>query len=145
MADTLRTRAHLRELVEGYALAVDRGDADAAALLFTPYGELVLFMNPASGEPTGLRRGRDEIRAALGQLAAYQSTHHAISATRSEVHGLDATGETSCVAHHFTAERDHVLYIRYLDGFSRGQDGEWRFQRRELHVLDVMDIERSRP
>lgn len=133
-------RRELRELVETYAAAVDTADAAAVAALFTAGGALVLFMDPASDAPTGERRGREEIEAALVGLRRYRATHHTISSQ--VVRPIDADtagGTTRCVAHHVEPDsdgdgwHDRVLYARYDDEFVR-IGGRWLFARRELHV-----------
>jgi ketosteroid isomerase-like protein len=129
-------RQELRELVERYALAVDHADGAAVAALFTEAGVLALWMDPASGEQTGERRGHDQIARAIDGLTQYQATHHTVSATHAEVDGDAAAGETTCTAHH--VERgpdvhDRVLYIRYVNTFARTAAG-WRFTRREVRV-----------
>lgn len=128
----------LRQLAEAYAAAVDRADAAAVAALFAVDGELVLFMDPARAEPTGVRRGRAEIETAVSAIARYRATHHTISGhVVVSVDGGTARGETRCAAHHLEehdgAWRDRVLYARY-DDTCAVVDGEWRFLRRELHV-----------
>ncbi|HEU5033213.1 MAG TPA: nuclear transport factor 2 family protein [Mycobacteriales bacterium] len=130
--------AELRELAERYAAAVDRADAAAVAQLFTPDGELVLFMQPGAAEPTGIRRGRAEIETALGALSSYRATHHTISShVVTSVDGDTATAETRCAAHHVETEgdgwRDRVLYATYTDTCRRTEAG-WQFVRRQLRV-----------
>jgi ketosteroid isomerase-like protein len=127
-------RLPLRELVEAYALAVDRPDPAAVAALFAADGELVLFMDPAHGGETGRRRGRDEIEAAIRTISSYEATHHTISSTRADIDGDTAAGESRCEAHHLSAGGDHVLYLHYLDSYRREAAG-WRFTRREVHVV----------
>ncbi|MBV9291996.1 MAG: nuclear transport factor 2 family protein [Frankiales bacterium] len=129
----------LRALVESYALAVDRADGAAVAGLFVDDGVLALWMDPASGEQTGGRRGRDEVAAAVDGIARYRATHHTISASGWTVDGDTARGETTCTAHHVepvddgSSYRDRVLFIRYADDCRRTAGG-WRFARREVRV-----------
>lgn len=127
----------LHELVEQYAQAVDRADGAAVAELFAEDGVLVLWMNPGSDEQTGERAGRDQIASVGDGLRRYVATHHTISSHTSVVDGMHGNGETLCTAHHLEEvdgkRVDKVLYLRYLDTFSRTTDG-WRFARRELHV-----------
>lgn len=134
---TTAEKRELQELVERYAQAVDRADGAAVAALFTEDGALVLFMDPATGEPTGERRGRGEIAEAVGGISRYAATHHTVSSHSSHVERLGATGETLCTAHHLSDEggkrTDRVHYIRYLDTFAR-PGAEWLFSRREVHV-----------
>ena len=117
---TAAEQRELRELVERYAQAVDRADGSGVAALFTDDGILAV---PASTAPTGERRGHADIAAAVDGIGRYVATHHTISSHSSHVDGLHATGETLCTAHHVTEDdglrRDRVLYIRYLDTYTR--------------------------
>ena len=130
-------RRELHELVERYAQGVDRADGAAVAALFTADGVLATWMDPATGEPTGERVGRDAIEEALSGLSRYVATHHTISSHSSTVEGATATGETLCTAHHVSEQKgkrsDRVLYIRYADSFTRTSSA-WLFSRREVHV-----------
>ena len=127
----------LHELVEHYAQAVDRADGEAVAQLFAETGVLALWMDPATGEQTGERVGREQIATVGTGLSRYVATHHAISSHTSTIDGMTAHGETMCTAHHVEEvdgrRQDKVLYIRYVDAFAREPEG-WRFTRRDLHV-----------
>lgn len=127
----------LSELVEHYAQAVDRADGDAVAALFADDGVLALWMDPGSDKQTSERVGRDEIATVGESLSRYVATHHTISSHTSSLDGRHASGETLCTAHHVEdvggKRQDKVLYLRYLDTFTRTNAG-WRFARRELYV-----------
>jgi ketosteroid isomerase-like protein len=127
----------LHELVERYAQAVDRADGAAVGRLFADDGVLALWMTPGSDVQTRELAGPDEIATVGDSLRRYVATHHTISSHTSEVDGRHASGETLCTAHHVEEvdgrRHDRVLYLRYLDTFTRTTDG-WRFARRELHV-----------
>lgn len=135
----------LRSLVDAYALAADHADGAAAARLFVEDGRMTLWTDPAGAEPTGVRRGRDEIAAALDSLSRFRATHHAISSVGVAVVGDRATGEVMCVAHHLDETGpealDRVLYIRYADVFVRA-GVSWLFESRELRVqwVDVRPV-----
>jgi uncharacterized protein (TIGR02246 family) len=140
---TSAEKRELRDLVERYAQAVDRADADGAAELFTDDGELAVWLDPASDAPTGQHRGRAEIAAAIGTITRYVATHHAISSHSSQVESLGASGETLCTAHHVSETRgkrsDRVLYIRYLDHYAR-RGSDWLISRREVRVQWVSTL-----
>ena len=126
----------IRRLVEAYAAAADRTDGAALAALFTADGELEPWLDPTRDDPTGIRRGRAEIAAAIDGLSGYLFTHHTIASSVATVNGEEAVGEVRCVGHHVEGPpdvRDRVLYIRYDDRLKR-VDGRWRFSRREVHV-----------
>ncbi|HET6817660.1 MAG TPA: nuclear transport factor 2 family protein [Mycobacteriales bacterium] len=130
-------RRELHDLVERYAQAVDRADGKAVAELFADDGVLALWMDPSSDEQTGERVGHEQIATVGDGLSRYVATHHTISSHTSVVDGMHANGETLCTAHHVVEANgkrtDKVLYLRYLDTFTRTTDG-WRFARRELYV-----------
>ena len=127
----------LHELVERYAQAVDRADGGAVADLFADDGVLELWMDPSSDTKTGEKVGPEQIATVGDGLKRYVATHHTISSHTSVVDGMTGHGETLCTAHHVEEtngkRHDRVLYLRYLDSFTRTTDG-WRFARRELHV-----------
>ena len=127
----------LHELVERYAQAVDRADGAAVAALFAEAGVLALWMDPGSDRQTGEMVGAEQIAGVGNSLEKYVATHHTISSHTSTVDGRHASGETLCTAHHVEetggTRQDRVLYLRYLDTFTRTTDG-WRFARRELYV-----------
>jgi ketosteroid isomerase-like protein len=127
----------LHELVERYAQAVDRADGAAVAELFADDGVLGLWMDPGSDRKTGEKVGPEQIATVGDGLGRYVATHHTISSHTSIVDGRHASGETLCTAHHVEEvggkRHDRVLYLRYLDTFTRTTDG-WRFARRELYV-----------
>jgi ketosteroid isomerase-like protein len=134
---TTAEKRELQELVERYAQAVDRADGGAVAALVTEDGVLALFMDPATGETTGERRGRADIAKAVDGISRYAATHHTISSHSSHVERVGATGETLCAAHHVSDEdgkrSDRVHYIRYLDTYAR-PGAVWHISRREVHV-----------
>ena len=127
----------LHELVERYAQAVDRADGAAVGALFADDGVLALWMTPGSDEQTRELVGPEQIATVGNSLEKYVATHHTISSHTSTVDGMHASGETLCTAHHVEESdgkrQDRVLYLRYLDTFTRTTDG-WRFARRELYV-----------
>lgn len=132
-----RDQWEIRQLVERYAAAADRGDADGAAALFTDDGELAIWLDPARDEPTAIRRGTAEIADAIGGLRSTHATQHVIASNVVEVDGDRASGETRCMAHHVRTDadgaRDEVLAIIYVEELTRVR-GRWHFARRELHV-----------
>ncbi len=134
-------RLALRDLVDGYAFAVDGDDPGSAAQLFTPDGELRIFHRGAA-EPVRERIGRDAIATAMAGLDRYETTLHVVANHRVDIDGGAAIGETYCLAHHIRdvegpdgvmARFDYVMHIRYLDRFVRTDEG-WRIARRHLQV-----------
>jgi len=134
---TAGEQRELHELVERYAQAVDRADGEAVAALFSDDGVLATWMDPSTDEATGERVGREAIAEAVDGISRYAATHHTISSHTSVVEGATASGETLCTAHHLQADKgkrsDHVMYIRYVDTFTRSSSG-WLISRREVRV-----------
>ena len=135
-ADKVADRAALRDLVDAYALHVDRRDAEAVAALFTDDGRLVSRLGDA-GAPI-VRQGRREIaRALVAGLDRYVATTHIVGGQVVTVDGDGATGDTVCLAHHVyensTGRRLLVMAVRYTDIYSR-QSGGWGFAERQLHL-----------
>jgi hypothetical protein len=133
----LDDRVALRDLVERYALGVDRRAAAEVAALFEPEGVLVVPVAPRSLGPTVERRGRAAIEEAMQALARYAATFHSVVGHVVDLDQDTATGTTSCVARHVMAgdggDTDTVWMLRYHDDYRRGAEG-WRFTRRELTV-----------
>jgi uncharacterized protein (TIGR02246 family) len=135
----------IRQLVERYANAVDRRDSAAVAALFADDGELEVWLEPDAAT-SALRRGHDDIAAAIARISTFRATQHVISNSVADIDGDSASGATHCTAHHVGGDgadgHDQVLYIRYLDSFAR-IDGRWRIKRRELRVqwISVLGVE----
>jgi ketosteroid isomerase-like protein len=126
-------RMALRLLVEQYAWAADRRDAEAYAGAFTD--DAVLATN---------RRdivGREQLLGVVANLNRYTVTMHLVG-NHEVTFGADgdsATGSTYCVAQHVRVddsgtERVYVMNIRYDDRYVR-VDGGWRMAHRTLNLL----------
>ena len=131
-------RMALRALVDAYAGHVDRRDAAAAAALFTDGGRLVSRLHDAAGDAPIVRRGRDEIAAALvAGLDRYVVTTHVVGGQTVTIEGDRATGDTICLAHHVYesagSRRMLVMAVRYTDTYAR-RPGGWGFAERQLHL-----------
>jgi hypothetical protein len=136
----------IRQLVERYASAADRGDGASVGQLFTEDGEFAMWLDPDSPDPTSFREGRAEIAGAIDRIRDYSHTHHTIGSHTAEIAGDRATGEVRCEAHHLIGAppnvKDHVMFAYYLDEYVR-EDGKWFFKRRELRVnwISVLPVE----
>jgi uncharacterized protein (TIGR02246 family) len=136
----------IRQLVERYASAADRADGQAAADLFTEDGEFLMWLDPASDDPSSHRRGHAEIAGAIDRIRDYSHTHHTIGSHMATIEGDRATGETRCEAHHLVGAppnvRDHVMFAYYQDEYVK-QNGRWLFHRRELRVnwISILPVE----
>lgn len=135
----LADRIALRELVERYAQAVDQRDIDTVVNLFTEDGVLLSHLMPGTEETPLERRGHDQLRRSMELgLARYTSTTHVIATQVVDLAGDDASGTTTCLAHHVYAgdesgERLLVMAICYRDRYRR-QHGSWRFAERRLEL-----------
>ena len=135
---TVADRSALRDLVDSYAHHVDRRDAASVASLFTVDGRLVSRLHNAAGDAPIVRRGRDEIAAALvAGLDRYLATTHIVGGQVVTIDGDSATGDAVCLAHHVYesagTRRMLVMAVRYTDTFARQPEG-WGFAERQLHL-----------
>ena len=135
---TVADRTALRDLVDAYALHVDRRDPQSVAALFTVDGRLVSRLHNAAADAPIVRRGRDEIAAALvAGLDRYVATTHIVGGQVVTIDGDRATGDTVCLAHHVYenagGRRMLVMAVRYTDKYARQSDG-WGFAERQLHL-----------
>ena len=128
--------AALRSLSVQYARGVDRRDLETFVAVFERDATLeVVGPGIAPGRVT---TGRDQLATVIDRIARWDATFHLLGQSSYEVHGDGATGEVYCTAHHRAVEpgstSDHVMFIRYLDEYRRGDDGEWRIATRTVHV-----------
>jgi ketosteroid isomerase-like protein len=132
-------RMALRDLVERYALAVDNRDLDTVVELFIDDGILLSHLMPGTEKTPLARQGHDELRRVLKLgLAQYMATTHVIGGHVIELAGDEATGDTTCIAHHVYQGDDVeirllVMAIHYEDRYRR-QQGRWRFAERRLRL-----------
>lgn len=114
-------RDAIRELLAGYALALDAGDVDECLGLFAPDAEFLVYGRVFAGHD------------GIGQMF------------RDAPRGLHLTGVFRIVVHGDTATaRSQVLFVRagdlhlrpalYDDALVR-TDGQWRFRRRRCQFL----------
>ena len=139
-AEQVAERVELRDLVDGYARAADRGDRVAFEALFLP-DATVTVRRPGAAPHT--YRGTGEIGEIVPRLSHYARTFHLVANHWCSVRGTRATGEAYCEAHHVrideTGPTDVVLTIRYVDAYARPADG-WRFASREVHILWTREL-----
>jgi SnoaL-like domain len=135
--DEVRDRLALRELVDTYALAVDRRDEGWFRSLWLPEARLTTHEGDGAAQ-TDLR-GVDAIARVTTIISRFALTLHLVANHLCRVDGAAgrATGEAYCVAHHLTPtdggrHDDLVMGIRYLDRYQRDDGGAWRFARREV-------------
>ncbi|HEX3842018.1 MAG TPA: nuclear transport factor 2 family protein [Acidimicrobiales bacterium] len=155
----LRDELALRALSTSYAAAADLRDGDRFAALFVEDGELVVPDYPVDFGPVLTRSGRERLRQIPDFLRQYPRTFHQVTNHEFAIDGDTAAGNVQCVAHHLTAidpsvppgsidgseaeeapakpeAIDFIWYIRYRDDYRR-VDGDWKFQRRSIHLQFV--------
>lgn len=124
----------LRLLVDRYADAMDRRDAEALAGLFAEGGAIRMQSDdgPVEREWTGAG-----VVGALDALEGYHRTFHHIGGCVFEEDGDGAQGRVHCLAHHYdrtvNGPVDLVMMIRYHDRYRREESG-WRILDRRVAV-----------
>jgi hypothetical protein len=131
-------RMALQDLVAAYARGVDRRVFQSVAALFTEDGRLAIYNGqPGTEPPQRERLGREQIARAMTRLEQYDVTTHILGQQSVAVDGDTATGETYCLAHHFSdvdgRRTNMVMSIRYLDTFVR-LGNRWFIEERLLAV-----------
>ena len=131
-------RLSIRELVDAYAHCADQRDAESQMALFTEDTSFLVFMDPASAEPTQELHGRESLAPVFDDLNRYAATMHFNGQSTVALDGDRAAGESYCLAHHLSVAEDGqrtlmVASIRYLDEF-RKLGGQWFFAERRLMV-----------
>ncbi|MGH7894780.1 MAG: nuclear transport factor 2 family protein [Candidatus Binatia bacterium] len=116
----------VRDVVQTYALGVDRRDLGLVARCFTPDCEY----RGSLGHGT-IATALASLRAALPR---YERTMHFMGTQRVAVDGDGAHAETCCVAYHVRPDGRHfTVGVRYLDDLARTPDG-WRIRRRVVQT-----------
>jgi hypothetical protein len=139
-ADTHGHCAEIRQLVDDYAVAMDRADLEAFPRLFVPDGSLIV-RGPDSPTPLAVFTGPgpDGV-AVIAQLMSelYRATLHHITTHAATVEGTRASGTTYCLAYHMVSgDRGgalETLGVRYVDAFTLTSEG-WRFGTRDATRL----------
>jgi hypothetical protein len=139
----LGDRLALRELVDAYAMAVDRRDEAWFRSLWLPDARLTT--HAGDGPPQGDMQGVDAIARVTTLIQRFPLTLHVVAnhLCRVDPDAPDdqppaaAVGEAYCVGHHLTPtddgrHDDYVMAIRYIDRYGRDGGGAWRFATREV-------------
>ncbi len=111
----------IRELIAGYALALDAGDIDACMQLFTADAEFLVYGRSFAGHEGIAKMFRDAPRGL-----------HMTGVSRIDVVDDTATARSQVL---FVRAGDlHLRPALYDDEFFR-RDGQWRFQRRRCQFV----------
>jgi hypothetical protein len=140
-------RLAIRELVDAYAHAADRRDANGQMALFTADTHFVVHMDAKDPTPSMELTSRDDLAPVFADLNKYDATTHFVGQSTLFTLTEDrAVGETYCLAHHVTIDggrrRLMVASLRYLDTFVKA-NGAWLFAERRLYVDWQEDREMS--
>jgi ketosteroid isomerase-like protein len=116
----------VRDVVLGYARAVDRKDLDAVGRCFT--ADCAYEGALASGTIA------DALATLGAAFARYARTMHFMGTQDVTVDGDAAEAVTYCVAYHVRTNGRHAtVAVRYLDTLARTPDG-WRIARRAVRT-----------
>jgi hypothetical protein len=140
-------RLAIRELVEAYAHAADRREADGQMALFTEDTRFIVYMDTKDPTPSMELHSRDGLPGVFADLNKYDATTHFVGQSTLFTLTEDrAVGETYCLAHHVTIDggrrRLMLASLRYLDTFVKA-NGAWLFAERRLYVDWQEDREMS--
>jgi SnoaL-like protein len=124
----------LRHLVDCYADALDRRDAEALRALFTDDG---LIRMQSDDGPVEAEWAGQAVGDAIGAVAGYHRTFHHVGGCVFEEDGDGARGRVHCLAHHYertgNGPVDLVMMIRYHDRYRRA-GVVWRISERRVSV-----------
>ncbi len=113
--------ARIRELLAGYALALDAGDVDECAQLFTPDGEFLVYGKTFAGHDAIVGMFRDAARGL-----------HLTGSAQIEVDGERATARSQVL---FVRAGDLKLRPALYDDRLTRIAGQWRFARRRCRFI----------
>jgi len=140
--------AELRRLVESYAMAMDRGDAEGFHDLFTADGALVVLASDGTRELGTFRGPGPDGVGLVARLIGerYCHTMHHVTNHIVSIDGDTSTGTTYCLAYHLREdERIETLGVSYADSYVR-TDAGWRIRmRRATRVWSQIEALDSRP
>lgn len=113
--------AGIRELLAGYALALDAGDFEECVELFAPDGEFLVYGKIFAGRDAIAGMFRDAARGL-----------HLTGSARIEVDGQRATARSQVL---FVRAGDLQLRPALYDDELTRVDGRWRFARRRCRFI----------
>ncbi|SPM39202.1 hypothetical protein MNAB215_1384 [Mycobacterium numidiamassiliense] len=113
--------AAIRELIAGYALALDAGEIEACVQLFTPDAEVNVY-GRSFARHGGLRKMFADAPYGL----------HLTGVSRIDVHDDTATARSQVL---FVRTGDHQLRPALYDDELVRDGGQWRFRRRRCQFI----------
>ena len=123
----------IRELIANYALALDAGEIDECARLFTSDGEFLVYGRSFAGHDGIAKMFRDAPRGL-----------HLTGVSRIDVHGDTATARSQVL---FVRAGDlrlrPALYDDELVRIAGFQGGQWRFRRRRCQFITSHGLSES--
>lgn len=119
----------IRELLAGYALALDAGDVEECVQLFAPDGEFLVYGKTFAGRDAIAGMFRDAARGL-----------HLTGSARIEVDGQRATARSQVL---FVRAGDLQLRPALYDDELTRIDGRWRFARRRCRFVTSAGLANS--
>lgn len=119
----------IRELLAGYALALDAGDVEECVQLFAPDGEFLVYGKTFAGRDAIAGMFRDAARGL-----------HLTGSARIEVDGQRATARSQVL---FVRAGDLQLRPALYDDELTRIDGRWRFTRRRCRFVTSTGLANS--
>lgn len=114
-------QAAIRDLIAGYALALDAGDVDGCVRLFTTDGEFQVYGRSFTGHD------------GIGEMfSAAPHGLHLTGVSRIEVRGDEATARSQVL---FVRAADLPLRPALYDDELIRDGGKWRFRRRRCQFI----------
>lgn len=128
----------LRQLVHGYAAAIDACDVDAFLAVFAPHARLRSY-HPGAEEPFADLAGHEQLASIpIGIHNIFRCTAHMMANPLFELDGDTATGSGLCTARHLSDDPAEpgalTVIIRFVDRYER-LAGVWRIVDRQLRFL----------
>lgn len=122
-------RAEIRELLAGYALALDAGDVEECVQLFAPDGEFLVYGKTFAGHD-----------AIAGMFRAAARGLHLTGSARIAVDGQRATARSQVL---FVRAGDLQLRTALYDDELTRIGGQWRFARRRCRFITSAGLAES--
>jgi hypothetical protein len=132
-------RLEIDDLINTYAVAVDRRDDTLFAALWVAGSQMVVDYGRTGLGTVAEYSFPEEISRFLERLRQFDRSLHCLTTRRIVVDGEAATGELYCDAHYVTGAVDLLMAVRYDDRYARSKAG-WRFTGRTVNVLWTSEI-----